>query len=267
MDYVVLLGDMVRCYATDAEYEAVREFIGGLARPYTPVSGNHEWYFEEFDEDSGIYGEIWAEASDSEQRASLRKFQGFYGVDTLWRSYQSPLGHFVFLSLDRVEVSKQECLSDAQLEFLRQEIERAGEKPLFIWCHAPLMLSCRLDMVYYDDTRTACVELGENLRAALETRSAPTFWMSGHIHLHPDHYLFPPYQCSGPAPEDGRGGVWQIHCPDSWGYGRWLRTQNIPAAYEGLFSRHLEIDAHGVTFVTHDHIQQKDTAQFRVDFK
>lgn len=264
MDYVVLLGDMVRCYGTDTEYEAVRGFIGGLGRPYTAVSGNHEWYFEAFEEDSGIYGEVWAEAPDGQQRASLAKFQRFYGVDSLWRSHSSPLGHFVFLSLDRVEVTKQECLSDAQLEFLAGEIERAGDRPLFVWCHAPLMLGCRLDMTYYDDTRTACIELGGEVRRALERRKAPTFWMSGHIHLHPDHYLFPPYRCSGP---ESQGSVWQIHCPDSWGYGRWQRSQHIPMLYQGLFSRHLEIDGQGVTFVMHDHLQQKDTAQFHVNFE
>ncbi|HEX8464868.1 MAG TPA: metallophosphoesterase [Abditibacterium sp.] len=257
-DFVVLLGDMVQCYGTDAEYEAVRQFIGALERPFTPVCGNHEWFFEEWSENSGIYGEIWAQATEAQHEVKRRKFRDFYGVEPLYRAFDSPLGHFVFLSLDAVIGHKQECLSEAQLRFLEAEVARAAQKPLFVFCHAPLMLRQRLAMVYYDEERTACVELSGALREALETRAAPTFWMSGHIHLHPEHPLFAPYECGA--------GVWQIHCPDSWGYGRWSLTQRVPARYDGLFSRHLAIDGRGVDFVTHDHQKQRDIATFRVDF-
>ncbi|PQV64232.1 Calcineurin-like phosphoesterase [Abditibacterium utsteinense] len=257
-DFVVLLGDMVRCYGTDAEYGAVRDFTANLNRPYTAICGNHEWYFEEFDEISGIYGEVWAQASNENQRAQQEKFRAFYGADELWRSFSTSLGHFVFLSLDEVESQKQEALSEQQLHFLWNEVENAGKKPLFVFCHAPLMLRNRLDMVYYEESRSGCVELEGRVRDALERRAAPTFWMSGHVHLHPDHPLFAPYRCGG--------NVWQIHCPDSWGYGRWNLSQYVPARYEGLFSRHLEIDAAGVSFVTHNHRSQSDREIYRVDF-
>lgn len=253
-DFVVLLGDMVRCYATDTEYGAVRDFISQLGRPYTPVCGNHEWHFEEFGENSGLYGEVWAQASNREQREKLDVFRTFYGLGELWRSFESPLGYFVFLSLDLVESQKQESLSEAQLKWLENEVEKAGEKPLFVFCHAPLMLRERLQMIYYEEARSACIELVGALREALETRRAPTFWMSGHVHLHPDHPLFAPYLC-GP-------NVWQIHCPDSWGYGRWKVEQRVPARYGGPFSRHLEIDKWYVTFVTHDHRTQSDGKKF-----
>lgn len=257
-DFAVLLGDMVRCYGTDEEYRAVNHFVSGLPMPYTPVSGNHEWYFEEFDEISGIYGEVWAQANNEKQRAQQEKFRCFYGLEELWRSFASPLGHFVFLSLDLVESHKQEVLSESQLHFLRNQVEIAREKPLFVFCHAPLMLRNRLDMVYYEESRTGCVEIVGELRRALESRELPTFWMSGHVHLHPDHPLFAPTRCGG--------NVWQVHCPDSWGYGRWNLSQYVPARYEGLFSRHLEIEKSGVNFVTHNHRTQLDRETYRVDF-
>ena len=176
----------------------------------------------------------------------------------MWDAESHPLGHFVFLSFDLLESMKQESLSDAQLEFLLGEIEAAGDRPLFIFCHAPLNLGRRLDMVYYDTQRSGCIDLGGSVKRTLLARAAPTFWMSGHVHLHPSHYLFPPYLCGG--------NVRQIHCPDSWGYGRWKREQHVPQQYEGVFSRHLEIEASGVTFVTHDHVRQEDIASYRVDF-
>ena len=119
------------------------------------------------------------------------------------------------------------------------------------------MLEHRLDMTYYDD-RTACVEPQGDLKNALLQRQAPTFWMSGHVHLHPDHYLSEPYLAGG--------NVWQIHCPDSWGFGRWRREQWVPESYDGPFSRLLQIDRNGVDFITHSHRAGRDVGAFRVDF-
>ena len=257
VDYVVLLGDMVSAYATDREYRAVREFVESLKRPYTAVLGNHEWHFEEFHEDSGLYGQVWNAADLGEQRAKIEKFQRFYGLNDLWRAFSSPLGHFVFLSLYGIGEPKQETLGEPQIQFLRQQIKLADDKPLFVFCHAPLMLENRLDMTYYDD-RTGCVEARGHLKNALLCRAAPTFWMSGHVHLHPDHYLSEPYRAGG--------NVWQIHCPDSWGYGRWRREQWVPEAYEGPYSRVLEIDRAGVDFITHSHREGDDVSSFSVKF-
>ncbi len=257
IDYVVLMGDMVSAYATDREYEAVREWIENLDKPYTAVVGNHEFHFEEFNEDSGLYGDVWNSADIAEQRTNIEKFRRFYGLDDLWRAFDSPLGRFVFCSLNGIGEPKQETLDDEQSHWLTEQICTANEKPLFIFCHAPLMLNARLDMTYYDD-RTGCVEPQDDLKRALLEREAPTFWMSGHVHLHPDHYLTPPYQAGG--------NVWQIHCPDSWGYGRWRRDQHVPEKYDGPFSRVLEIDKSGVSFITHAHQTQSDVGEFRVSY-
>ena len=258
MDYAVLLGDAVSCYGTDREYGEVNRFLNALGLPYTPVSGNHEWFFRVFDDDSGLYGDVWAEADAAEQRDNLRRFQAFYEVAPLWRSWSHALGHFVFLSLDGAGTGKQESLSEPQLEFLALELETARDRPLYVFCHAPVMLDQRLDLVYYDHERTGCVELLGQLKARLTKREAPTIWISGHVHLRPDHYLFAPYRAGG--------NVWQIHCPDGWGYGRWMREQYVPKRYPGLYTRHLEIDAGGVDLVAHDQREQVDIGRCRIDF-
>ncbi len=257
VDYVVLLGDMVSAYGTDREYQAAREFVADLDKPYTAVMGNHEWHFEEFHEDSGLYSAVWNAADQAEQRAKIEKFRRFYDLTDLWRCFDSPLGRFIFCSLYGVGEPKQETLGDEQSQWLLEQIQSAGEQPIFVFCHAPLMLNERLDMTYYDD-RTGCVEAQGELKRALLERRSPTFWMSGHVHLHPDHYLAKPYKAGGE--------LWQIHCPDSWGYGRWRREQHVPEVYEGPYSRVLEIDRTGVSFVSHFHRTQSDVGLFRVDF-
>lgn len=258
MDYVVYLGDAVSCYGTEREYTAVANFVRQVARPYNAVCGNHEWFFQSFHEDSGLYGQVWSESGPEERREALARFQAFWQKPQLWHAEAHPLGHFVFLSLDNLEALKQESLSTPQLEFLAAQILRAGDAPLFVFCHAPLNLGRRLDLVYYDTSRTGCIDAEGEVLRLLNERKAPSFWMSGHVHLRPDHYLFPPYRCGG--------NVWQIHCPDSWGYGRWLREQNVPQRYDGVFSRHLEIDTEGVTFLSHSHSDGKELARYRVDY-
>ena len=163
----------------------------------------------------------------------------------------------MFLSLDGVGHWKQEVLSDEQLRFLSEQLNT--DLPLFVFCHAPLLLDTRLDLVYYDEDRTASVELEGQLKSAFLEREAPTFWMSGHIHLHPDHYLFAPYRAGG--------NVWQIHCPDSRSYGRVRREHRVPQFYEGVFSRHLEIGKSWVNFVTHSHTERRDIISYPVSFR
>ncbi len=256
-DFIVFLGDMVRAYGTPREYDAVRDFVGQLGRPFTSVAGNHEFYFASEDDDSPLYCETWNRAGDDEQRLKLGRFLHFWRLKSLWRSFDSPLGRFVFLSLDAVGEEKQEVLSDRQLAWLSGQLQT--DLPLFVWCHAPLLLNARLDMIYYDEERSACIEPQGELKRALLQREVPTFWMSGHIHLHPDHHLFPPYRAGG--------NVWQIHCPDSRGYGRLRRSHRAPVLYSGVFSRLLEIDRTGVWFVTHSHVERRDTQRFRLNFK
>jgi hypothetical protein len=160
--------------------------------------------------------------------------------------------------LDGVGVWKQETLSEPQLAFLLEQLREAGRAPLYIFCHAPLMLGRKLDMTYYEEARSGCVELGGEIAQALSSRQAPTLWMSGHIHLHPDHHLFPPYEL---AP-----GVWQVHCPDGWGYSRWLREQHCPEQHEGTFTRHLEASRKGVELVAYDHVAQTEVARHSITF-
>jgi hypothetical protein len=149
-------------------------------------------------------------------------------------------------------------LTAPQLEFLEEQLREAHNTPVYVFCHAPLYLDKRLDLTYYDNERTACVELIGAVRANIEERAAPLFWISGHIHLRPDHYMFAPYEI--------KPNVWQIHCPDSWGYSRWEREHRVPQRHNGLFSRHLEIEKNRLTLVTHDHIKQHDIRRDAIEF-
>ena len=258
MDYLVLLGDLCACYGTDHEYRAVNNFITALHKPYTAINGNHEYVFEVHELESAQYSKIWREQAIQKKAEQLRKFLHFFEFGSLWRSYQNALGYFIFLGIDDVAGKKVESLSNLQRKFLHTELEAAHNEPTYIFCHAPLMLDRRLDMEYYDAERTACIEpTGAALRL-LKNRAAPLFWISGHIHLRPDHHLYEAYEL---APN-----MWQVHCPDSWGYSRWQRDHVIPQRHAELFSRHLEIEKNAVTLITHDQNSRQDILQQRIEW-
>lgn len=258
MDMVVLLGDQCGSFGTEKEYGAVQNFIKQMNRPYTAINGNHEFYFVSPPEEQGRAGNFWAELDPEGKAEKLVRFCEFFGLESLWRAQHTHLGSFIFLGLNDVEKAKPETLTAAQWAFLETELAVAPDKPAFVFCHAPLMIEQRLDMVYYDEERTACVEAVGSARAALTERQAPVFWMSGHIHLRPDHYLFNAY-LSGP-------NVWQVHCPDSWGYSRWQREQIVPQRHSELYSRHLEITRENVTLTVFDHWKRQEIAHQIVEF-
>lgn len=254
LDFAVLLGDMVSSYGTEREYEHINKFIKQWPTAYAAIPGNHEFYFETppVDENWGK-GSLWEEAPPEIKTAKLQRFAEFYGLDGLWRAQHTELGSFLFLALDDVEQRKPETISQPQRDWLQQQLEAQPDKPCFVFCHAPAMFERRLDMVYYDDTRSACVEFSRGEWPAFQERPAPVFWFSGHIHLRPDHYMFPAYLISQ--------NVWQVHCPDSWGYSRWLREQLTPQRHTDVYSRVLEISANELTLIVHHHNDREDIAR------
>lgn len=254
LDFTVLLGDMVSSYGTEKEYEHIAKFIKQWPTPYAAIPGNHEFYFEtpEVDGNWGK-GSLWNEAPPEIKRRKLDLFAHYYGLESLWRANHTELGSFLFLSLDDVENSKPETISQAQRDWLQQQVSFRPDKPCYIFCHAPVMFERRLDMIYYDETRTACVEFTRGEWPAFQERQAPVFWFSGHIHLRPDHYMFPAYLASQ--------NVWQVHCPDSWGYSRWLREQRTPQRHTDVYSRILEISPAELKLIVHHHNKRQDIAE------
>jgi hypothetical protein len=258
LEHVVLLGDICSSYGAEREYREAAKFIKQLRRPYSAINGNHEFYFATPDDLSKGKGSLWEELDPEGKTKKLDRFREFYGFNSLWRAQHTPLGSFIFLGLDDVKNSKVETLTGEQWMFLFEHLGVQPEKPAYVFCHAPVMFETRLDMVYYDEERTACVEVSEADWSVFAERSAPIIWMSGHIHLRPDHYLYPAY-LSAP-------NVWQVHCPDSWGYSRWHREQFVPQRHSELFSRHLEIERDQLTLVTHQHNTREDIARQTINW-
>jgi hypothetical protein len=116
--------------------------------------------------------------------------------------------------------------------------------PLLVFCHFPLVAAAMDEIRYYEPGRKPCYVPRPGVRTRLSRRKLPTFWFSGHVHFRPPHALSVPY-----LTEDR---VWQIHCPDSWGFGRSDNDNWRPQHYDGLFVKTLHLDRQYLCVVTTD---------------
>jgi hypothetical protein len=243
-DWVMLLGDVTACYGTPAEYGQVNSFIETLDRPYSVINGNHEFSFALMLEESGQYGKIWERSSPAVQRSQLRRFNRFYGIDSCFQTARHDVAAFVTLGVDGIGDDDSGLLNDDHERWFAQSLERSRDLPLLVFAHFPLQDS-RLDRIrYYEPGRRAYYIPGPTVRRELESRSHPTFWFSGHLHFRPSHSLFEPYETEM--------GVWQLHCPDSRGYGRANNQHWSPQHYDGLFVRSVHLDSNRLSVITTD---------------
>ncbi len=245
-DWVVLLGDMTACYGTPGEYAHVREFIHALDRPYNVVNGNHEFCFAPIDDHDEAYGKRFEKSTPEVQCAQLERFESFYRLPSRFQMSQHPLASFCLLGVDTLGEGGCALLNAEHEAWLAQSLTelQANPDPLLIFCHYPLM-DPRLDQIrYYKPGHRPYYAPSSRVSRALAKRSAATFWFSGHVHFAPGHPLWEPYQTEQ--------GIWQIHCPDGWGFGRPDDENWRPAHHDDLFVRSLVLEPHRLTVRTID---------------
>jgi hypothetical protein len=248
-DWAVLLGDMTACYGTPGEYQRVNEFITQLARPYSVVNGNHEFSFDPCADGSAEYGKRWEHSSPEIQRSQLQRFEAFYRIETRFMALRHPLAAFCLLGVDAIGEWSNGMLNPEHESWLEHTLDTVEDLPLLVFCHFPLFTSAMSAIRYYEEGRKPCYIPPEGIRHKLAGRAHPTFWFSGHVHFRPPHPLVVPY-----FTEDR---VWQVHCPDSWGFGRPNNENWHPEHYQGLFVRSIELGHLQLRIITTDLVERQ----------
>jgi hypothetical protein len=243
-DWVVLLGDMTACYGTPGEYRQVNGFISELARPYSVVNGNHEFSFSPCEDGSADYGRKWEHSSRRVQQSQLERFEAFYQIGSRFAAHRSALAGFCLLGIDSIGDGSSGLLSSKHEAWFEDVLDTMCDVPLLVFCHFPLITGVMDSIRYYEEGRKPYYLARKEVRARLAQRTHPTFWFSGHVHFRPPHPFLAPY-----LTEDR---VWQIHCPDSWGFGRPDNENWRPQHYDGLFVRTIELDHRHLRVITTD---------------
>lgn len=256
-DWVVLLGDMTACYGTPGEYRHVNCFVEALDRPYSVVNGNHEFSFVPVPDASAEYGKHWQPAPDEVQRQQIRRFERFYGIQSSCQAGRHRLAGLCLLSVDRIASDNSAGMFAAHEAWFQQTLESFQNVPLVVFAHFPLQ-DQRLDGTrYYEPGRRPYYLPSAATTLALRRRSQPTYWFSGHVHFAPSHPLAEPYLT--------QDGVWQVHCPDGWGYGRPDNEKWHPEHYSGLFVRSVLLEPARLTVITTDLHNGKELTRHSFD--
>ena len=97
VEMVVAVGDICAEFGTDAEYAVAREFFGNLHKPFFPVTGNHDFYYQS---PSGSKGRL-IQGTQVSQQEKLYRFRRTFGLSSHY--YSKTVGQYllVFLSADR----------------------------------------------------------------------------------------------------------------------------------------------------------------------
>jgi hypothetical protein len=255
-DWVILLGDVTACYGTLGEYRQVSRFIEQLGRPYSVVNGNHEFFFLPPEDGSPEYGRLWQPASPEIQRQQLARFAQFYGRKDSFQVKRHALAGLCLVGVDRIAQDDGAHLSEDHEAWLAQNLSELRDTPLLVFGHFPLRDRRLENLRYYEPGRRPYYSPSVATAQALHNRAQPAFWFSGHVHFRPSHPLAQPYLT--------QDGVWQVHCPDGWGYGRADNRKWHPERYDGLFVRSVHLEDQSLRLITTD--LQHNTEIARHDF-
>lgn len=242
--WAVLLGDTTAYYGNNAEYSAVARLLHMFPLPYWPVNGNHEFSFVPVENEDARYGKLWNIADPDTMRRQLERFRNFFRLRSGFHAFHTTHADLLLLGTDAVDpVTTAGKLSPEHEFWLSEKLSASAARPLMIFCHFPLA-DIRLDQIrYYEPSRKPYYCPPDNIRLLLRRRKSPALWFSGHVHFNPPHPCATPYRTVD--------NVWQLHCPDGFGYGR-RQDDWLPSRHDDFFVRSLHLTPASVTCRTFD---------------
>ena len=243
-DMVMFLGDSTASYGTKGEYERVAKLLARLPLPYLVVNGNHEFSFLPIPDESQDYGKVWELSDLATQRTQLIRFEEFFSLSSRYHCHKTRNAALLLLGVDEIEKGTTRALVYPDHEaWIADQLDVLDDLPLVVFCHFPLA-DQRIDAVkYYEPGRRPYYLPSNAIRERLRRRTKPNFWVSGHVHFQPSYPLAEPYLTDD--------GVWQIHCPDCFGFGRKEDTW-IPSVHNDFHFRSIELTADRLVCTTYD---------------
>jgi 3',5'-cyclic AMP phosphodiesterase CpdA len=175
---VVAVGDICAGSGTDAEYAAAGKFFGKLRKPFSPIAGNHDFYFQSPSDKEGKL----VQGTQESQQAKLGRFCTTFGLGKHY--YSRHVGRYllVFLSTDHSDYMAG--ISDQQLAWLRRELGTHRKAPTLIFFHAPLQGTLR-DYRGFINTPGFIAQPETAIHDILVGNPQVFLWVSGHTHTSP----------------------------------------------------------------------------------
>lgn len=178
IDRVVVLGDICKETGTAAEYAAAKTFFSRLRKPLRPVTGNHDYIYEDEADSEGR--KVRAEASVRSQK--LRRFAETFGMKELYRSERIGRYLLLYLFADDLESGHLTEISAGQLAWLAKELADHRDLPTIAFFHAPLE-GTLVNYNRYANTPSFVAQPAAELRELIRRNPQLFLWVAGHMHV------------------------------------------------------------------------------------
>ncbi len=179
-DAVVVLGDLCNDLGTVEEYAYARNFFSRLKKPLFPVTGNHDFIYEDQKSPDGKR----IKSAPAVRREKLRLFQKTFSLPALQYTRTAGPYYLIFLSLDDVYSNLLAEISSSSLDWLETELKHNRQKPTIIFCHAPLKGTLMTRNRSAED-ENFIAQPHERLRKIIRENPQIFLWVSGHVHVAP----------------------------------------------------------------------------------
>ena len=208
---VVAVGDICAIDGNDSEYEAAGAFFAELAKPFFPITGNHDYLYPNLAETGSGY----VPASPAQQAAKLQKFRDTFGLEHHY--YAKQLGGYLLLFLSTDHEQWGTGMAEPQLNWLRSNLAAHRRTPTIVFFHAPLT-GTQANFRHYINKPHAVAQPEAAIRDLLAANPQVFLWVSGHTHT-------PPTEPSYAAPVNRYlGTVTNIHNKDMKGKTIWTNS-------------------------------------------
>ncbi|XER09645.1 3',5'-cyclic adenosine monophosphate phosphodiesterase CpdA [Sporomusa rhizae] len=172
-----VMGDIVAQFGTVEEYAYARQYFARFNKPISFIVGNHDYIYADAFSTEGKF--IRADAVSREQK--LNRFKEAFGQSVLF--YSQTVGRYllIFLSPDSLESSHLTQISEQQLVWFRNELEKHPAAPTIIFFHAPLagtLLNYNKDV----NTPNFIVQPKDAVEKIINDNPQILLWVSGHTH-------------------------------------------------------------------------------------
>lgn len=242
LDAVAVLGDVTQHRGMKAEYEYAKTFFSTLKAPVLPITGNHDYLYED---EPGATGKN-RKASPAVRSEKLERFKQLFSLEAIYYTKIVNGYLLVFLSEDDRNSSFLSTVSKEQLDWLETTLAANRKMPTVIFFHAPLegTFSGKADNVGRADF---FAQPSERIDRILQANRQVFLWVSGHIHFAPSHRSF------NAAENLYKGRVLNLHNPDLNG-SSYLSADDVKTTrHQGLVTNSLFLYPDRVVIRLYDH--------------
>lgn len=176
---VVCCGDFAANYGSDEEAQFAADFFKKLKAPFSPITGNHDFFYVKNETDDTKI----AKGTPETRKPKLERFAKLFNLPATSYTVKEKNVLLVFLSVDEINGGYSVKLSAPTMKWFKETVEANKNIPTIVFCHAPL--DGTLIFKKAKEGSSAYIEPKNEIAQLLEKNTQVFMWVSGHTHTNP----------------------------------------------------------------------------------